>query len=565
MLKRSLGTAIVLISLAAFLSSCGGGGGITSPSPPQTPRPPPPPPPVGPNEPPTIIFSMSTDTPNEGDTFLIDARASYDPEGEIRSIIAVHNFNEYFPESEAIQVNVGSHPEGVFEFLVPEVFGDTQAIFEITAEDDRGASSSARAYPTFRSTVNTPKTDGFGGPYRVFHTGRPLQLLGEDIYDVLAVEVGAFTSLGGQEIIAVGDEDGMIRRNVLGSDSTVAGEVRSADTLVPYALKFNLQPVTPYEFVVISEDGNGVHWFADYDATYPENFELKQTIDIVRPCYLGPRVGTGQDFVWIGQRGAGLSVVQIDRLVPSDLPPGTPNSHWARGFDYSIRSRAGGSRSLCYVYPTVLSERLSNHFPQSTLSDLIAVDYDSNELVLFADDAGNDETYEVVDVIALDTGGAQNLKIIDVRGVGSPSLFPNFLLVLMSDGVHNGQHRLVIVEQEPFTNEISQSVYSWQGGAPKQMITPGNLFGTEGKSIDYGIDMVIISSTSSQAVILEDERADLELGFGPPVYKPPQYLEIGSGAGSAIPMVATFGNSSRAAVLVSYPGLNELKLWVYRD
>jgi len=560
-----------ILQVSAFLASlslaaCGGGG--TSPSPPLTPPPPPtsPPPPAGPNDPPVVSYSVSTDTLNEGETFLIDARASSDPDGEIRSFVAEHKFNPFFPEFEALPVNVGGHPEGVFEFLVPEVFVDTQAIFDITVEDDRGESSTDTAFLTFRSTVNAPKTDGFGQAYRVFNTGRPLQLLGVDLFDVLAIEIGAFTNMGGQELIPLADMDEMIGRGILDTESTVEGEVQAVNTLIPYALKFNLEPVTPYEFAVISEDGNGVHWFADYDAAFPEAFELKQTIDIARPCYFSPRVSTAQDFVWIGQRGGGLSVVQIDRFVPSNLPPGTPNSNWARGFSYSIKSRAGGSRSLCYLYPTVLSERLSNRFPQSTLSDLIAVDYDSNELVLFADDDGNDETYEVVDVLALDTGGAQNLKIVEVRGVGSPSLFPNFLLILMSDGVHNGQHRLVIVAQEPFTNEISQSVYSWEGGTPIQMVTPGNLFGPEGKLVDYGIDMMIISSTSSQAVILEDEQADLGLDLGPPIYKPPQYLDIGSGAGSAIPVDGFFGGSdSRVGILVSHPGSNELKLWVYRD
>ena len=99
-----------------------------------------------------------------------------------------------------------------------------------------------------------------------------------------------------------------------------------------------------------------------------------------------------------------------------------------------------------------------------------------------------------------------------------------------------------------------------------QMVNAGNLFGSEGRLIDYGIDIVVLSATGSDAVILEDGVAELGGDLGPPVFKPAQYLNIGEGAGSVIPVLAPVqGAFPRTGLLFSFPDTNELKLWVYRD
>jgi len=550
----------LLLVTALMLAACGGGGGGGNPAQnPTPPAPPPPPPPV--NQSPMVAFSVSSTDLIEGETFLIDVRSSSDPDGTIVAYTAEH-FQPYLPELKAIRVNESAHPEGVFEFLVPEVFEDMDAVFHITVEDDRGATDSGSAYLVFQSTVTLPKIDGFGDAYRVVDAGRPLRLLGADgLGDNVFAE-----DMGTQEITVVTDMQGFISNQQVQTDATVTGSVGSVDLLLPSALSFNLTPVTPISFLTVSESADSLDWYADFEIDFPDAFELADSISIPSPCHFVPRYGTGQDFIWVGQRGAGLSVVRLNRFVPDNLPAGTPNSHWARGFDDSIISQAGGSRSLCHVYPAVLPDRLSDRFPQSGIEDVIAVDFETNELVLFADDTGNDMTYELVDLVPLQTDGIPNLEIIDVISVGNPALFPQFLLVLMTDGQDDGQHRLITVYPDQITNELIQSVHTWQGAAPVQMISAGSLFGSEGRAIDYGIDIVILSATGSDAVIIEDGAAEQGLPLGPPVFKPAQYLSVGEGAGSVIRVLAPVeGAFPRAGLLFSFPATNELKLWVYRD
>lgn len=560
--------ACFLLGIAALmgLGGCGGSGSNERPPPPAASPPPPPPPPVR-NDPPEVLFTVSDESPAEGETFIIDATASNDPDGEIVSIVIEQRVNSTFPELAATRVNADSHPPGVAEFLVPEVFGDTFVQFEITAEDDRAESQSATAFLTFQSTVNASKLDGFGDPFRDLDTGEPVRLLGTDRMSIFAVAADSVAGQGLQQLFVLTDEDSLVRLNRLQAESTVIGAIESVEKLFMSALVFNLEPVTPLQFAITSEAGNALHWFADFEIDSPDTFELQQSLAVQQPCHFAGRTDTSQDFIWIGQRKAGLSVVRMERTVPTDLPPDTGNPHWARGFDPELISQAGAGRSLCFLLPTTLSTRLSNRSPQTNLSDLIAVDYDTNELVLLADDAGNDEVYEVVDVLPLDTGGAGNLKIIDVFGTGTPNEVPRFLVVLMSDGLDAGEHRLVLVGQESVSDEISQTVYAWQGAAPTAMIPIGSLFGEEGRLIDFGADVVIISEGSEQAVIFEDEAAEIGLPLASlPVYKPAQFLNIGVGARSAVGFDGFFhGRFSRRALLVSYPDSHRVKLWVYRD
>ena len=556
MLQRSL-----LLLTALMLAACGGGGGgggnpVQNPPPPA----PPPPPPPSTNQPPVVAFSVSSTELNEGETFLIDVRGSSDPDGTIVAYTAEH-FQPYFPELRAVRVNEGAHPDGVFEFLVPEVFEDMDVVFDITVEDDRGATTSDSAFLIFRTTVTLPKIDGFGDAYRVVDAGRPLRLLGADgLGDNVFAE-----DLTTQQITVVTNMQEFISNRHVQTDATVTGSVGSVTSLIPSALGFNLTPVTPVSFLAINEAANSLDWYADFEPGFPDQFELQDSVSIASPCHFAPRYSTGQDFIWVGQRGAGLSVVRMDRFVPTDLPDGTPNSHWARGFDDSLISQAGGSRSLCHVYPAVLPDRLSNRFPQSGIEDVIAVDFETNELVLFADDTGNDSTYELVEVVPLQTDGIPNLEIIDVISVGNPAFFPQFLLVLMTDGQDNGEHRLVTVYPDQLTNELMQSVHTWEGDAPTAMINGFNVFGFSERSPDYGVDVVILT-TGSDAVILEDGAAEMGIPLGPPVFKPAQYLNVGEGADSVISVLAPVeGAFPRLGLLFSFPATNELKLWVYRD
>ena len=271
------------------------------------------------------------------------------------------------------------------------------------------------------------------------------------------------------------------------------------------------------------------------------------------------RSNTGQDTALIGQRNAGMSVI---RLLP-DRPLGFRHE----GFDTQIVSTAGANRSLCFIYPTLFA--MTGATPRiSQLDDVIAVDFDRNELVLFADYAEPAEEYELIQTIPIDTDGISNLEIVDVSSIGGPGSVPNAIFILMTDGQHMGEHRLVMAWEES-DGSIQQRTHKFVGGVPAAMQRFKFFPPNPGQLLDSGVDIVIVSSTSEEIVIFEDDSIDITSSLAvTPIFAEPIYVDVGAiPASSSVIRTPNVNGANKTpnGIVLSFSDSRELKVFTYMD
>ena len=340
----------------------------------------------------------------------------------------------------------------------------------------------------------------------------------------------------------------------------LADTIPDVGPFFPSVFAFDLSPGTRQQFAVLSEIQDKIFWFAAFDPLNPKGYTLDSVIDIQAPCYVEGKTNSGQDIAWVGQRNAGLSVVRL----LADRPLGANHE----GFDAQIVSTVGAGRSLCFVYPTRLASTTAASPRISQLDDVIAVDFDQKELVLLADYVAPAEEYELVGTIPIDTDGLTTMDIIDVLAVGAPGSVPSVIWILMSDGLQNGEHRLVMVWQDTDDN-ILQKVHKFDGAVPSAMHQLRFFPSIPGQLIDAGADIVIVSSTSSEITIFEDDYINVNpTGNFIPIYKAPIYFDVGEIPASSSIIRLPFLNGAHQVnhgLVLSFRGKRDLRVFTYMD
>ena len=462
--------------------------------------------------------------------------------------------------SEASVFSVGFE---VFEFRAPSLdFDGTETLsFEVTSTDFNG---------TDFSEILDVTVIGRSGP------GIPVA-----VYDPpLTLEVGNAVALNGNvnssqgvtatrndtesfnsdlsEIIFIGGDT----LNFNESDFQIDNQpvvnsdlIEGIDSIDFGTLDFNLLNFGP-AFFALSQAEDRLRYF-DEDGTGDrglENFSQSDAIEIENPCFVTGRQNTGQDFMFVGQNGQGLSIVQITDTRSSNDEIQT--------FEDVVIETIGDGRSLCFLFPTMVPNSLNNFVDTPRLSDLLAVDYSSNELVIYADLDVNDE-YEELAVIPLETETNEILEVVDVISNGNPSQLPRALAIVLTNGEHEGIHRLINITQDR-QDEINQETYSWESGVPIALVQ-GN-FGA--MNPDGGIrqdDLVVITSTSPQSLFFENVADTTNDTSAVPVYAQPTFFDVGIGAGSAVSVdhrnFSTPEFSSIQDILVSFPETGELRIF----
>jgi hypothetical protein len=249
-----------------------------------------------------------------------------------------------------------------------------------------------------------------------------------------------------------------------------------------------------------------------------------------------------------------LSVFDID--TGSDLID-------SQNFDATLVYNVGGQRSLCHVLRGIIPPSIEHQYPGFQSSPptgpayalpLTAIDYNTNELVFYGDVDGDNKLDEM-GTMPIETHATGPLNIIQVISRGGPTQIPRYLIVLMSDGRPMGEHRLVQINFDRLTYEITQRVlHEWSEGVPVSMMQ-----GPLGGSLEGGLyrsDLVVVLGTTQRSFFF-DNLLPLDAGFSdPPLYGEPQLFEVGVGAGSAVAAESPFGPSVSGpdyGVLVSYP------------
>ncbi|KDA04331.1 putative lipoprotein [Hyphomonas oceanitis SCH89] len=301
---------------------------------------------------------------------------------------------------------------------------------------------------------------------------------------------------------------------------------------------------------MLSETEDKLRWFIASRNDDPIVFSEADNISITDPCHVVGATDSSQDFILVGQRNRGLSVVRIVAVDPD-------GDGIAVEFDDSVIYSLDVGRSLCHVFPTVLPERVSPEFVNGDLVDLpgvIAVDFDTNEIVLIGDTTDNG-AYEVLEVIPIDTQSTEPMKIVDVFSRGNPSLVPRYIAILLTSGIHDGEHRLVVVSQSNDTKEISQETFSWSGGVPVALLS-GPFVGVRPND-QTRPDLVVISGTSEQSLVFENTVPEESGVATVPSFAAPKLFDVGIGAGSAVAAISE--NYTDTVVLVSFPDTGEIR------
>lgn len=548
--------AIFVLPIAA----CGGGGGSAGGGV-STPPPVPPPPII--NTPPTIQYSLSKSVVFENEIFSIDVNDSTDADGGIDT----YSITQL---SGSMATPLGNINLGLFRWRAPTYEFDTieDITFEIVLTDVDGDSSSEIVRVSVR---------GFAGP------GTPVAIFDPP----LNLFVGTGSSIGGdnspENVIVTSAVD---PNNPMSSGSAISfiggpsgsldysddaylpieGTFESVEFIDYDSLGFNLLAVFAEEFSVLSETEDTLRWFRAERSMGGLSFTFMEAdrLSVENPCFVAGRTDTSQDYVWIGQRNKGLSVVRLEALRDS--------GGVAIGFDDTVLQQLDNGRSFCHIFPTILPSSIppgqfNDGGGQGDFPTLLAIDYNTNELV-FLDDIDEDERYNEVAVIPLDTQTTENLAIVDVISQGSPNLVPRYIAILMTDGNHSGTHRLVVVYQDntdPVTSsngEIRQEIFSWDEGVPVSLMQ-GNFGGTRPEN-QFVEDLVVITSTSTQSLFF-DNITDPNVGVAePPVFAQPTFFDVGIGAASAV-RVAHRDGSALEEILVSFPETGELRLFSERE
>lgn len=518
---------------------------------------------------PDLVVEVPPDPVLEGTSFIIDIAASSDADGEIVRTSVEQRDPGFF---KAEQVGSPAPDARSFEFIAPEVFFHerrdpglgAEIFFNVEIEDNNGSVAIERITIPVDSVEGTTRAEGvveffrlnLTEEVRLFSQNRPTT----NFNFVFGVRTVTSDPAGQQQILLMEGVQDAVSNLLSVVPEVLPDTIPDFGPFFPGVFSFDLDPGTKQQFAVVNELQNKVFWFAAFDLANPKNHELDVEINISSPCYVEGRTNTGQDTVLVGQRNAGLTVL---RLI-ADRPLGANHE----GFDTQIVSSAGLNRSLCFLYPTRLSTSTATNPRLSNLDDVIAIDFDTNELVLLADYAAPEEEYEVVGTIPIDTDGLSGLSIVDALAVGAPGSIPNVIWILMTDGQHMGEHRLVMVSQDP-DGTINQKPHSFVGGVPAGMQQLKFFPGNPGQLVDAGADIVVTSSTSSQITIFEDDTIDVNpTGNLIPVYRDPIYVDVGGipASSSVIRLPGVNGaNKASDGVVLSFQGSTDLRVYTYMD
>jgi hypothetical protein len=514
-LPARLRVAALLVPIAVVTACGGGSSGGSSP----------PPPPA--SSPPSVTFDITEITVLSGGTFSTTVGATADDHGTNAITLTCTN---------GVQLTTTG---GTVDFTVPEASDVVHATCTAGVTDSKGRSASQSL-----SITILPKTN-IGQVVGIFNPALKLVLPPSAGQHVTAIAPAPGLA-GRYRVAAIKGPTEYYRDDVV----LVSGDYASIDFLQSPSLFAHGLPDAAMSIASASE--NKIYWLVQEPQS--QDFAVRETIDVQSPCFVAQTDTYWANDMVVGQRDHGLTVFDVD--TGSDVMN-------AESFNATPVFNVGAGRSLCHMIRGVVPESVSSQYPGFRSSPpsganyagpLTAIDYKTNELVFYGDiDANN--VLDEMGTMPIETHATGHLNIVQVISRGGPTQIPRYLLVLLSDGEPTGEHRLVEIDFDPQTNNISQRiVHEWSDGVPVSMLQ-GQLGGsTVGGSFRF--DLVVVLGTTQNSFFFDD-LLPLEAGFGePPLYGAPLLFDVGVGAGSAVAALSPYGPKAGVpdfGVLVSYP------------
>lgn len=535
-----------LVITSSILLGCGGGEsssdelpqtGGANPETPQTPI-----------SDPSMVIHLRKTTVYEGEVFQINA----DDAGENVSIKQISG-----PQAVKLENVNSTH----YQFRAPNSDANIEEIMTFKVEASKNGVSRVKEVAV---TVV-----GFEGPGRVvgeFDTN--LKLVKGDGDPLISYSFDVL-----ENVIALEDRGNEKELVFLSESNYLGGYSQATNPVMSYIfseisaikigkLGFNLQNIFAEEFLVLQEESNSIKWFvSEHSSDNGYRYvSYQDEIAIENPCEFVGKTSTAEDFVWIGQRNKGFSTVRLEAI--------TNNEGSTREFNDSVIQSLVNGRSHCLIYPTKLPEELvATDYYTQRIPDLIALDYNTNEIVFYAD-VDFDEQYEEISSIPLQTNSSATLQVVDAFSVGWPTQSPRYIVVLLTDGVHKGKHRLVVVSQDPDDSEIHQSTFSWEEGVPISLIF--GTFSGQYPGDQYAKDIVVVRKGIDTALYFDNVTPYGDVFSSAPTFSQPVTFQIGNGAESAVLATPKFidkdyEHPAVKDILVSYPASGQLRVFRVHD
>ena len=511
------------------MSACGGGssGGSSAPAPP----------------PPTQTAAPSIDITASEATVLaglaFESRISANADGASTSAISVSCTNGVIPVIDALRIEITAP--------VVSVLTDSECTASVT--DNSGRTATDTLTVTILPQTAVGQMVGiFDPPLRLAlpNFNRPSE---RDSYGNHILTVADSSAASGMyEIRAIEGTASVPRQYNRDDIVLVEGQYLSIDFVQSPSLFGHGLPDASLS--VASELENRIYWYAQ--DLLSEEFSVREVIDVNSPCFIAQTQQSFANDLVVGQVNEGLTVFDIDT--------GTDFSNTENFVATSIQ-QVGAGRSLCHILRGLIPTSIVDQYPgfwdfpafdPAYALPLTAIDYNTLELVFFGDIDG-DNMLEEMGTLPIETNATGQLSIVQVLSRGRATA-PYYFLVLLSDGNHTGDHRLVQINFDSQTFEITQQVlHEWNEGVPVSILQ-----GQLGGSLEGGQfrpDLAVVLGTAEQSFFF-DNLLPLAEGFAtPPVYGTPSLFDVGVGAGSAVAAMSPFAPNTTDpshGVLVSY-------------
>ena len=500
-------TQAVLCATALALTSCGGGGGGGTGSGSQASSPPPPPPPPA-NVAPSATVTANDTAPQEGQYFTLDASATTDADTDPLTFSWV--------QTAGPTVDI---PDATLDVLadlrVPELTATETATFELTVSDGTDSSvvsvdvafTNIHQLPRFAGELPLAATVSLNGSIEgVFYNA----FWGNPTFLGIATEKGGDINIFELSISVLDNLVTASLSSVIDSFKQPAKfqQTISASRVAADSQFFAIEETVDRLSVYVKKQSEAV-------------FSMRGQMAIDSPCYILETTVPYKNVLFVGKRNNGFSLFVGPALDVAD------------NVSFAIQQNVGTTESFCAInlarLPMMGSGGFADFDPRA-LEDALALDVETNTIHIFQQQDGatpDNAEYELREVVPVDLQTSKKLTFVKSLNLN------NGLVMVFTDGVHNGTHRLVIVGLDE-DRQIIQETHSWQTGVPTDMVW-SNI------DLDSTQNLIILSDTSPDAIVFEFGKANKFLPF-----TGPEYFETGLGgtlvffAGTEIPDPVTF-------------------------
>ena len=489
--------------MLAMLAACGGGGGGTA-APASPPPAPAPPPPAG-NSAPQPVVTVNYPIVDEGRSFVIDASASTDSDGDALTFDIEQVSGITLPQESAAG--------GVFTYSTPMVGQDELVSFKVTVRDNETASETTVDI-TVRNYARAPLSTQWGG--ELFREALPTGAVRAFAHD----DDNSAPSLNNRLYIVSEDEDGLVLHR---ETPAVDGSLHFSQPLLTFAPDESSVPA--------------IFEFFDYNLDTQLDMAVLSPSDSGVETYLVQEDGAG-GFTMIDSGGATVSgaCALTSAYVGEDRPTAGVNEFpgvliGTHGNGLTALLNDGNPRDAGYFSRTLT---VSTAGRACGLSAPLDLDGEGGYEVYAYDPArqeftGFNEPVTTSTVSSLTFNAslpASDMKLVEVAsGIGAAG--QQLLAALFSDGVHEGHHAVLIFQNSG--GSIQQTTINLPNGVPTDMVfaTIDSEDPAYPSYSDYDSDLVIavpgtpyiyvlenLSSPVSPGLVTFSDIAYVDVGFG---------------------------------------------------